>query len=112
MTRTIPVVDPQMMYDVLKQTTGNYYARMEQATSILLGQGVSAEGTLAVTERIKALGELLQTHPELTKSHSDRAVSAACALCELVEPPMSLVEADHAAFDRERFRQMMSSAEL
>jgi hypothetical protein len=112
MTRKIAAVDPQSLQDVLKQTHGDALSRMQQAAAILIRQGVEPAGMEALLQRIRALSELLGERPGLTDSYSVKALTAAGALCELIEPPMSLAEPDQAVFDLEKFAQEASRAEL
>ena len=112
MTRTIDVVAPQTMQEIFEQTQGDTISRMQQAPAILRRRGVSLTSSEAALQRMKALGELLYAHPELQKIYAERALVVACALCELIEPPMSLVAPDHATFDLEKFKQEASRAGL
>jgi hypothetical protein len=100
------------MQDIFRQTHGDALSRMQQAPAILVIQGVDLAGIEARQQRIRALCDLLVEHPGLKESCSEKALVAACGLCELIEPPMSLVEADHATFDLDKLKQEASKAEI
>lgn len=112
MTRTIAVIDPQLMRDIFEQTRGDVISRMQQAAAILMGQGMNPAGMEALLQRMQALHELLYAHPELSNFYSEKALISACALCELNEPPISLVTPDHVMFELKAFKHEASRAEL
>jgi hypothetical protein len=85
---------------------------MQQAADILMREGVDPAGSEARLQRIRALGELLDEHPRLKETYPERALIAACALCELIEPPTNLAEPDQAMFDLDEFEREASRAEL
>jgi hypothetical protein len=112
MTRKMAPVDPESMLNIFRQTHGSAISRMQQTVAVSSREGVSLEGYEARQQRIRAFADILREHPRLQESYSEKALVFACALCELIEPPMSLVEADEAAFDLEKFEQEASRAEL
>lgn len=111
MTRKIEVVDPRSIREFFARTGGDVYSRMEQAAPSL-ATGMLPSAAVAVMQRAMALSHLLRARPDLRDTYSEKALIAATALCELIEPPMSLVEADEAAFDPETFEKEAARAEL
>ena len=111
MTREVPIVDSLSMLQIFERTQGeDIITRMKHASGMLLGQGVSPSAMEAHLYRMQALHEFLLAHSDMRELYSDKALVVAASSCELFEPDTSLVQADQARFDYNKFNKAVAIA--